>query len=140
MDQLQLDIQKERLDIQKQTEIRQQKLEEILLQTQEQKNLLELTNRGQISWKRKCVLTKHDIRVCEGLTFPSNFRRFKELYATNWANSKKVRLLLRKLGATKHTKFVNYILIRKTNELTFTEAVKLLIELFSRKTSLFNTL
>ena len=35
MDQLQLDIQKERLEIQKQPEIRQQKLEEILLQTQQ---------------------------------------------------------------------------------------------------------
>ena len=50
MDELQLDIQKERLEIQKQTEISQQKLEEILLQTQrEQRNLLELTNKSQIS-------------------------------------------------------------------------------------------
>ena len=45
MDQFQLDIQKERLEIEKQTEIRKQKLEGILLETQqEQRNLLEMTN------------------------------------------------------------------------------------------------
>ena len=49
LDQLQLDIQKERLEIQKQREIRQQKFKDILLQTQqEQRKLLELTSRGQI--------------------------------------------------------------------------------------------
>ncbi len=49
MDQLQLDIQKERFEIQKQTEITQQKPEEIPLQTQqEQRNLLELTNRDKL--------------------------------------------------------------------------------------------
>lgn len=36
------------------------------------------------------------------------------------------------------TKFVNYILPRKTSELTFIEAVELLMELFSSKTSLFH--
>ena len=50
MDQLQLDIQKEQFEIQKQREIKQQKLKEILLKTlQEQRNSLELTNREQIS-------------------------------------------------------------------------------------------
>ena len=50
MDQLQLDIQKEQLELQKQIKIRQQKIEVILFQTQhEERNLLELTNRGQIS-------------------------------------------------------------------------------------------
>ena len=46
MDQIQLHIQKERLEIQKQTEIRQQKLKDIL--RQKQRKLLELTNRRQI--------------------------------------------------------------------------------------------
>ena len=41
---------KKRFEIQKQAEIWQQRLEEILLQTQqEQRNLFERTNRGQIS-------------------------------------------------------------------------------------------
>ena len=56
----------------------------------------------------------------------------------NWADSKKVRALLRKLGTTEHTKFVNYILPCKTSELTFTETVKLLTKLFRLKTSLFH--
>ena len=38
----------------------------------------------------------------------------------------------------KHTKFMNYILPRKTSELTFTEVVKLLKEIFRLKTSLFH--
>ena len=56
----------------------------------------------------------------------------------NWVDSKKVRLLLQKLGTTEHNKFMNYILPCKTSELTFTEAVKLRTELFSPKTSLFH--
>ena len=51
---------------------------------------------------------------------------------------KKVRLLLSKLGAAEHDKFVDYILPQKTCELTFTETVKLLKERFSPKTSLFH--
>ena len=56
----------------------------------------------------------------------------------NWAESLKVRLLFRKLGTTKHTKFMNYILPRKISELTFTEVVKLLKEFFRLKNSLFH--
>ena len=42
---------------------------------------------------------------------------------TNWADFKKVCLLLRKLGTVEHIKFVNYILTQKTSDLTFTEEV-----------------
>lgn len=55
-----------------------------------------------------------------------------------WSEGKKVRLLLSKLGTAEHNKLVNYILLKKTNELTFTEAVNILSELFSQKTSLFH--
>ena len=51
---------------------------------------------------------------------------------------KKVRLLTRKLDIAEHTRFINYILPRKTNELTFQEAVKLLTDMFFPKTSLFH--
>ena len=60
MGQLQLDRQKERLQIQKQKEIRQQNLEEILLQTQEQRNLLEPTSGGQIS-ERESSFTQNTV-------------------------------------------------------------------------------
>ena len=76
----------------------------------------------------------------EDITFASYFRRYKDLYKTdcrNWSDSKKIHLLSI-LGTTEHTKFVNYILPWKTCELTFTQAVELLMELFSLKTSLFH--
>ena len=76
----------------------------------------------------------------EDITFALYFRRYDYLYKTdngNWSDSKKIHLLLSKLGSTEHTKFVNYILPLKTYELTFTEAIELLMELFSPKTSLF---
>ena len=54
------------------------------------------------------------------------------------SDQKKVRLLLSKLEAAEHDKFVDYILPQKTSDLTFTETVKLLTELFSPKTLLFH--
>ena len=38
---------------------------------------------------------------------------------------KKVCLLLRKLGTTEHTKFINYILLQKVSKLAFTKAGEL---------------
>ena len=76
----------------------------------------------------------------EDVTFASYFWRYEVLYKTdcgNWSNSKKSRLLS-KFCTTEHTKFENYILLRKTCELTFTEAVELQIEHFSPKTLLFH--
>ena len=74
-------------------------------------------------------------------TFASYFRRYEDLYnidCSNWSDQKKVRLLLSKLGAVEHDKFVYYILPQKTSDMTFTETVKLLTELFIPKTSLFH--
>ena len=80
-------------------------------------------------------------RPNEDISFEAYFRRYEDLYINdcrNWTDAKKVRLLTRKLDTAEHTRFVNYILPRKTNELTFQETVKLLTELFSPKTSLFH--
>ena len=77
----------------------------------------------------------------EDITFASYFRRFEDFYATdcaNWVDSYKVRLLLRKLSTTEHTKFENYVLAHKTSRLTFTEGLTLFTELFSPNTSLFH--
>ena len=74
-------------------------------------------------------------------TFATYFRRYEDLYnidCSNWSDQKKIRLLLIKLGAAEHDKFVDYILPQKITDLTFTETVKLLTELFSPKTSLFH--
>ena len=110
--------------------------------------MLELTTRGQIREKENTfsqntiwgALDNFIYPPGGNITFVFYFSRFEDLYATdylNWVDSKKVHLLLRKLGTKDHTKFFNYILPRKTNELTFTETVKLLIEFFRPKTSLF---
>lgn len=126
---------------QQKTEERQQKFEDLLLQT--------LSNRGQNTenenaFSQNAVWSAIDnftYSPDEDKTFASYFRRYEDLYkidCENWADFKKVRLLLRKLGTTEHTKFVDYILPRKTSDLTFSEAVKLLTELFSPKTSLFH--
>ena len=75
------------------------------------------------------------------ISFDSYYRRYEDLYTSdcaNWSDAKKVRLLTRKLDTAEHTRFVDYILPRKTNQLTFQEAVKLLSELFSPKESLFH--
>ena len=50
---------------------------------------------------------------------------------------KKVHLLLRKLGTTEHSRFVDFIL-KKTIDLEFSEIVKLLSEMFGLNTSLFH--
>ena len=76
-----------------------------------------------------------------GLTFEAYFRRFEDTFkidCSQWADAKKSRLLLRKLGQAEHEKFVDYILPQKTNELTFDETIKLLMELYGTKASLFH--
>ena len=74
-------------------------------------------------------------------TFKAYYRRYEDIYNTDcaeWTDAKKIRLLLRKLGTMEHSKFVDYILPKKTCELGFLETVKLLSELFNSKTSLFH--
>ena len=70
----------------------------------------------------------------EDVTFASDFRRYEDLYKTdcgNWMTRRKSVFWVNWAQ-----KIRNYILPRKTCELTFTEAVKLLLELFSPKTYL----
>ena len=77
----------------------------------------------------------------EDETFEASFRRYEDLFTVDcedWTNAKKVRLLLRKLGTTEYSKFVDYILPKKTSELEFSEAVKLLSDLFSPNLTLFH--
>ena len=55
-----------------------------------------------------------------------------------WSSKKKVRLLLRKLGTTEHSRFLHFILPKKTTDLDFSETFKLLSELFGPNTTLFH--
>ena len=75
------------------------------------------------------------------LTFANYFRRFGDVFRIDckaWSDEMKVRLLLQKLGAIEHNKFVDYIIPKKTSELTFDETVNTLMELYCPKTSLFH--
>ena len=77
----------------------------------------------------------------EDKTFEVYYRRYEDIYITDcadWTDTKKVRLLLRKLGTVEHYKFVDYILPKKPGEHGFLETVELLSELFSSKTFLFH--
>ena len=68
----------------------------------------------------------------EDLTFEAYFRRFGNAFridCKSWSEQMKVRHLLQKLGAAEH-KFVDYIIPKKTSELSFDEAVKSLMELY----------
>ena len=109
---------------------------------------MELTSRGNsienvFSFSQKTIWSTIENFSCphkEDVTFASYFSRYENLYKRdcgNWSDLKKIRLLLSKLWTTEHTKFVNYILPRKTCELTFTEAGELLMELIYLKTFLF---
>ena len=107
---------------------------------QEQEKLFELSN-GVQKVENENIFSQNAIWSAidnftyaprDEITFVSYFRRCKDLYNTdcrNWADFKKVRLLLIKLGAVEHTKFI--YCPKKTSDLTFSEAVQLLTELFS---------
>ena len=77
----------------------------------------------------------------ENKTFEAFNRRYEDLFTVDcedWTKAKKVRLLLRKLGTTEYSKFVDYILPKKTSESEFSKAIKLLSELFSPNMTLFH--
>ena len=76
----------------------------------------------------------------EDKTFEAFYRRYKDLFTVeceDLTHAKKVCLLFRELGITEYSKFVDYILPKKTSELEFSEAVKLPSELFSPNMTLF---
>ena len=76
-------------------------------------------------------------------TFDGFYRRYEGVFnvdSKEWSNDKKVRLLLRKLCTTEHSRFVDFILKKNTKKmyLEFSEAIKLLSDLFGPNTSLFH--
>ena len=105
---LRIEIQRHKLVLDKSAEIRQQKFEEMFLRIQkEQKKLFEQSNRGQ-NVENENAFSQNAIWSAinnftyvseDEITFPSYFSWYEDLYTTycaNWADFKKVRLLLRK--------------------------------------------
>ena len=129
-----------RFEHQKQLSERQQRTEELLAQIL--KNNAHTDNDTVFSpdtiWK---AIDNFHYEQEEDKSFTAYYRSYKDFFSIdckNWSDQKKTRLLLSKLETTKHNKFVDFILPRKTSELSFDETVKLLTELFSPKTSLFH--
>lgn len=128
--------------------IQQQRLQEQQLKSEERillaLNRKESIEDSEIAFSQTAVwnaIETFSYVAEEDKTFSAYFRRYEDLYRVDcgsWTESKKTRLLLSKLGSAEHTKFVDFILPRKTGELAFNEAVELLSELFSPKTSLFH--
>ena len=127
--------------------LQQQKADERMQKTESLLQALisrDQTLESNVDFPQSTVLnTLNDFIYCpeSNQTFAMYFRRYEYLYNidySNWLDQKKIHLLLSKLGAAEHDKFVDNILPQKTRDLTFTETVKLLTELFSPKTSLFH--
>ena len=86
-----------------------------------QKQFFELTSRknsikNEFSFSQNTIwnaIEDFSFSPEEDITFASYLRIYEDLYKTycgNCRDLKKIRLLLSKLGANEHTKFVNYIL------------------------------
>ncbi|XP_055522648.1 uncharacterized protein K02A2.6-like [Wyeomyia smithii] len=76
-----------------------------------------------------------------GTTFEKWFARYTDLFESNahsLDDAAKVRLLLRKLDTSSHSRYVNYILPKLPKEVTFAETVKTLVKIFGRQTSVFH--
>ncbi|GAA50209.1 hypothetical protein CLF_104235, partial [Clonorchis sinensis] len=76
-----------------------------------------------------------------GLTFDSWFRRYEDVFKVELKHKDdawRVRLLLRKLGTTEHTRYSNFILPKNTRDLTFEKTVQQLSMIFGERSSLFN--
>ena len=72
----------------------------------------------------------------EEVTFDAFFRRCKsifEKYCEKWPHGKKMRLLLGKFGAAEHIKYVNFILLKHTGEVTFQETIQILTKIFGEQ-------
>ena len=141
------------LMVQQQKELQQQRNEERLLQalmkSEERQNqmeelLLELLNCTKVP--ENDITMYSTIETFEYVpendkTFDEFYRRYEDVFNVDrkeWSNEKKVCLLLRKLGTTEHSRFVDFYPPIKTMNMEFSETVKLLSELFGTNTSLFH--
>ena len=147
----QLDQRKLQLEQQKRAEEmflpHEQKVDERMQKTESLRQALisrDQTLERNVAFLQSTVLnTINDFIYCpeSNQTFATYLKRYEDLYNIDcsiWSVQRKVCLLLSKLVAAEHDKFVDNILPQKTSDLTFTETVKLLTELFSPKTPFFH--
>ena len=87
-------------------------------------------------------ITEFNYNPETGSTFPAYFRRFENIFANRciaWTEEQKVSLLLQKLGTEENTKYSNFILPKKPEEISFDETINCLSSIFGERNSLFHT-
>ena len=65
----------------------------------------------------------------EEVTFVVYFHCYDKVFqkeSTTWSDKKKIHMLLRKFGKSKHEKYANYILLRNPGEISFEETILML--------------
>lgn len=75
------------------------------------------------------------------VTFAVWYARYEDLFAKDASrldDEAKVRLLMRKLGASEYGRYANFILLRNTRDFSFQETVSKLTSLFSNRESLLS--
>lgn len=76
------------------------------------------------------------------LVFETWYARYEDLFLVDGKSlddAARVRLLLRKISTSAHSRYVNYILPQHPRDISFENTVKMLTNIFGKKTSLFYT-
>ena len=77
----------------------------------------------------------------KGITFEKWFSRYTDLFESDVGSlddATKVRLLMRKLDTSSHTRYANYILPKLPKDINFTDTIATLGKIFGEQTSIFN--
>ena len=87
-------------------------------------------------------ITEFNYNPESGSTFPAYFRRYENIFVnrcSTWTEQQKVSLLLQKLGTEENTKYSNFILPKKPEEVSFEETINCLSSIFGERNSVFHT-
>lgn len=116
-----------------------------ILQSRQEENFLgaprSRTNQEFLMESLSNAITEFSYDVESNCTFENWFNRYRDLFtsdARNLDDAAKIRLLLRKLDTSAHTKYINLILPNAPCQFSFAETVIKLTEIFGRHQSLFN--
>ena len=88
-----------------------------------------------------CTITEFTYDAENGYTFNAWFSRWHDTFQHEFPdkdNNWKKQLLIQKLGTKENQSFVNFILPKRPSDLTFTETIAILTDIFGEQQSLFN--
>ncbi|CAH8467909.1 unnamed protein product [Dicrocoelium dendriticum] len=87
------------------------------------------------------AITEFVFNEPNGVTFDSWFKKYEDIFRVELAaqdDAWKVRLLLRKLGAVEHERYINFVLPKNPRDFRFDETVQILTSIFGEQASLFS--